>query len=72
MRALEDLDDDEIYHLAIVLPLDARTLRYLRHVERLTNLRLDRMIASFLRHIRIDDEAAHREDRTAACGKHLH
>jgi hypothetical protein len=52
-------DDDKIEPVSLTLPLDRDTLRWLTALARGQDGQAARIIASMLREIRLDDEAAH-------------
>jgi hypothetical protein len=61
MIATNDEEDLEVFPAE--LRLDGATLRWLARLERLTGAHPNQIIASMLRDIRRDDEAANASDR---------
>jgi hypothetical protein len=51
-------DDEDVEPVTVDLPLDAETCEWLQGLSRQSGASIGWMIASMLRHIRIDDEEA--------------
>jgi hypothetical protein len=56
-----DTDEPRVEPIPLVLPLDAATVMWLAGLANGSDERAAKIIASMLRDIRIDDEAAHRQ-----------
>jgi len=70
MNALQNQDDVEVVPLE--LPLDLRTIAWLARLTHVTGDRAADIVASMLRAIREDDEAAHEPQDDAALETQTH